>query len=59
MSWQWWEQDGIDLKGAKKRAAETTTISESERESEEDSDVKVNEDLGGEKESRGASGSSG
>ena len=30
VSLQWWEQDGIDLEGEKKRAAEKTTISELE-----------------------------
>ena len=40
----WWEQDSIDLEGAKKRAAEATT----------DSDL----DSGGE-DSSGSSGSSG
>ena len=44
----WWEQTGIDLEGAKNRAAEATTDSESESDS----------DSGGE-ESSGASGSSG
>ena len=29
ISRQWWEQDGKDLEETKKRAAETTTISES------------------------------
>ena len=46
MYWRWWEQDGIDLKGAKKRVAETTTISESEL--EEEADVESNKDSGGE-----------
>ena len=46
VSRRWWEQAGIDLEGAKKRAAEAATDSESES------------DLGGE-ESSGASGSSG
>ena len=50
MSWQWWEQVGIDLEEAKKRAAEEAT----DLESDSDSDS----DLGGE-ESSGTSGSSG
>ena len=49
--WRWWEQDGIYLEGAKKRAAETTTVSESESDSEEESDVKANEDSGREEKS--------
>ena len=49
VSWQWWEQDGIDLEGVKKRAAETTRISDSE--SEEEVDVESNKDSGGEEES--------
>ena len=44
VSWRWWEQAGIDVEGAKKRATEAAMDSES--------------DLGGE-ESSGASGSSG
>ena len=55
MSQWWWEQAGIDLKGAKKWAAEAT-VSDSESKSE--SDMKSNEDLGGEEESKGAIGSS-
>ena len=57
MSWQWWEQDRIDFEGAKKRAAETTTISKTD--SEEEADVELNRDSGGEEESQGASKSSG
>ena len=57
MSRQRWEQDGIDLERAKKRAAELTTRSETE--SEKESDVESNGDLGGDEESQGASGSSG
>ena len=57
LSWQWLEQDGIDLEGAKKRVAETTTISKSDWEQE--ADVESNEESGGEEESQGASGSSG
>ena len=52
-----WEQDGIDLEGSKKLMAETTTILESE--SEEEADVELNKDSGGEEESQVASGSSG
>ena len=57
MSRRWWVQDGIDLEGAKKRAAEATTRSEPD--SEEEADVESNGESGGEKESQGASGSSG
>ena len=53
VSWRWWEQTGIDLEGSKKRAAEAATILVLE------SDVELNEDSGGEEESKGASGSSG
>ena len=56
VSWKWWEQDGIDLKGVKKRAAETTTRSEPYL--EEEVDVESNRDSGGEEESQRASGSS-
>ena len=48
----WWDQAGINLEGAKKRSAEAATVLESE------SDLESNADLGGEEESRGASGSS-
>ena len=34
--WRWWEQASIDLKGAKKRAEEATTLSESGLEAELD-----------------------
>ena len=57
MSRRWWEQDGIDLEGAKKRAAGTTTRLEPD--SEEEVDVESNRDSGGEDESQGESGSSG
>ena len=57
VSWRWWEQEGINLEGAKKRAAETTMILEWK--SEEEVDVELNEDSGREEESQGASGSSG
>ena len=53
VSWQWWEQACIDFEGAKKRAVKAATVSESE------SELESNVDLGREKESRGASGSSG
>ena len=36
MSWQWWEESGIDLEGANKRAAETTLISQPDSEEEVD-----------------------
>ena len=57
VSWRRWDKDGIDLEGAKKRAAEADTVLESESEAE--SDLELNKDLGGEEESKGASGSSG
>ena len=57
VSWRWWEQDGIDLEGANKRATETTTILEIDL--EEDTDVESNGDLDGEEESQESSGSSG
>ena len=57
VSWSWWEQDDIDLEGAKKRVAETTPILDSE--SEEEADVESNEHLGGEEESQGEIESSG
>ena len=50
-------QSRIDLEGARKRAEESTTISETE--SEEESDGEPNGVTGGEEESQGASGSSG
>ena len=58
MSRRWWEQAGIDLEESRKRAAESTTRSETE--SEEELDREPNGVTGGgEKESQGASGSSG
>ena len=36
VSWRWWEHDGIELEGEKKREAEETTVSESKSESESD-----------------------
>ena len=48
VSRRWWEQAGIELEGAKKRAAEAAT----------DSDLETDSDLGREK-SSGASGSIG
>ena len=57
MSRRWWEQSGIDLEGARKQAAESLTISETE--SDEESDREPNGVAGGgEEESKGASGSS-
>ena len=53
VSWRWWEQAGIDLEGAKNRAAEAATVLESKSYSDS------NADLGREEESRGASVSSG
>ena len=57
VSRRWWYQAGIDLEGAKKRAEATMTRSETDL--EEESDVESNGDLGGEEESQGDSGSSG
>ena len=57
MSRRWWEQAGIDLEGAKKRATESTTISETE--SEEELDRESNGAAGGEEESQVASRSVG
>ena len=39
VSQRWWEQAGIDLEGAKKRAAEAERVSESELELDSDSDL--------------------
>ena len=50
---QWWEQAGINLEGAKKRAAEAATVLES------DLELDSNADKGREEELRGVSGSSG
>ena len=57
VSWRWWEQDGIDLEGTKKRAEETTTRSEPDL--EEAADVESNGYSGVEEESQGLSRSSG
>ena len=58
MSQRWWEQAGIDLEGAQKRATELTTKLATE--SEEKSDREPNRIAGGgEEESQGARGSSG
>ena len=57
VSWKWREQDSIDLEGAKKQAVEKTTRSEPDL--EEEADVDLNRDSGGEEESQGESGSSG
>ena len=56
MSRRWWEQVGIDLEGAQKRAAELTTKSATE--SEEESDEPNEIARGGEEESQGVIGSS-
>ena len=56
MSRRWWEQDGIDLEGAKKQAAESMT--RSEMDSEEKSDGEPKRVTGEEEESQGARGSS-
>ena len=58
---RWWDQAGIDLEGAKKRATETAIAleSESESDSDSDSDSESNADPGREEDPRGVSGSSG
>ena len=48
MSWLWWQQAGIDLEGAKKKAAEAATDLESDLDLDS-----------GQEESSGASGLSG
>ena len=59
MSRRWWENSGIDLEGARKREAASSTT-RLVTESEEESDGEHNGIAGGgEKESLGASGSSG
>ena len=50
---RWREQDGIDLEGAKKRAADITMRPEPDL--EEEADLESNRDSGGEGESQGAS----
>ena len=55
VSWQWWEQTGIDLKGAREMAA--AAAAEMELESEDEPDGAAGG--GSEEESQGASGSSG
>ena len=65
VSRRWWEQAGIDLEGATKRAEEAATFLESESEleseleSDSESDLESSANPGGEEDSRGASGSSG
>ena len=54
---QWWEQTGIDLKGAREKAAAAAAEAEMESESEDEPDGAARE--GGKKESHGASVSSG
>ena len=36
VSWRWWKQAGTDLEGARKRAADSTTRSDTESEEESD-----------------------
>ena len=55
VSWRWWEQTGIDLKGAQEKAAEAAVEMESESEDEPDRSAGG----GGEEESHGAIRSSG
>ena len=54
---RWWEQTGIDLEGAREKAAAAAAGMETESESEDDLDVALGG--GGEEESKGVSGSSG
>ena len=58
VSWRWLDQAGIDLEGARKRAAESTTRLETESEEESDRDPERVAG-GGNEEYQGASGSSG
>ena len=53
----WWEQTGIDLKGAREKAAAAAAETETESESKDKPDGAAGG--GGEEESQGASGSSG
>ena len=49
---QWWDQEGINLKAAKKRAAEVlATDSESESEVELEAEVEADPEVGGEERS--------
>ena len=60
VSQRWWEQEGIDLEVAKKRATDSTaTSSESDSESEAESDLESEEGWVGISTSSGVSGSSG
>ena len=45
MSRRWWEQDGIDLEGAKKRTEETTMRFEPEPEPEPEPDPEEEADV--------------
>ena len=54
VSWRWWDQVGIDLEGARKQAAVSAAISETDSEEEATGAAE-----GGEEESQGASGYSG
>ena len=55
----WWEQAGIEMKGAQKQDAVSATRLEPETESEEESDGEPTGAAGGGEEYQGASGSSG
>ena len=57
MSQRWWEQTGIDLKGAREKAAVVAAETEADSESEDERDGAAGG--GGEEDSQGASGSSG
>ena len=60
VSRQWWEQTGIDLKGAQEKAAEAAEETEMDADSEsEDEPEGAAGGSGEEEESQGASGSSG
>ena len=62
VSRRWWDQEGIDLKAAKERAAEAIAMDlESESDLESEAEVEMESEVGGEERSAssGVSGSSG
>ena len=62
MSWRWWDQEGIDLKAAKERAADAIAMDlELELDLEAEAEVETESGVGGEERSAssGVSGSSG
>ena len=58
VSWWWWEQTGIDLKGAREKAAAAAAEKETEADSESEDEPEGSAGGRGEEESQGASGSS-